>query len=744
MSTRKVSITKRRAVVKAVDDMTDSGYVPPMVPKSDDARTRIYAGIAKNELLAHLSDAQKEVIVNGVIEVPTKGGDAVINQGENGNHFYMIDKGCFNVFLQQAGDRPVLTYRSGDSFGELALLYNAPRAATVLCEEDGTLWALERKAFRYAMQTLGTGNATTGEGFLKTVPLLAPLTDSQRKKLAEVMTEVSYNDGEYVVEKGAIADSLFFVKEGELAATTAEHEQGFRIKQGAVFGESCLEHDAADAMRKANVVAVGKCKVLKLLRDTFLENCGSLENLVANNFKRKVLEGMMIDDTPIFNHLLYEDQELLISKLTETHFDDGKEIISQGGTNDTFYVIKSGEAKVIAGGKEVAVLSGGKFFGERALLKQEAASASIVAKGPLICYLCDRTTFTTVLGPLQEIIDKEVARRDRMAQKQKTQIAWADLETRRLLGCGTFGRVRLVLHKPTGNAYALKGMRKEQIVEMKQQKNIINEKKILVMMDHPLILNLAATYHDNAEVYMLLELALGGELFSLLQKKAPLPDKEAMFYVSQVVTIFAFMQSQKVVYRDLKPENLLIDSKGYIKMIDFGFAKILNEKTWTLCGTPEYLAPEIIKNAGHHFEVDWWCTGILAYECLTGVTPFVCDDQMESYRRIIKCQVKYPKNFSEGSKEFMSKLVVADPKKRFGCLKNGPADIKNLSWFKGLDWKELESKNMPAPWVPPIKSATDDSNFDEFEDEAILQYTQNNFKKDDPQFAEFSDVWVGK
>ena len=105
---------------------------------------------------------------------------------------------------------------------------------------------------------------------------------------------------------------------------------------------------------------------------------------------------------------------------------------------------------------------------------------------------------------------------------------------RRLLGCGTFGRVRLVLHTPTGQAFALKGMRKEQIVEMKQQKNIINEKKILVMMDHPLILNLAATYHDNAEVYMLLELALGGELFSLLQKKAPLPDKEAMFYVSQV------------------------------------------------------------------------------------------------------------------------------------------------------------------------------------------------------------------
>ena len=126
------------------------------------------------------------------------------------------------------------------------------------------------------------------------------------------------------------------------------------------------------------------------------------------------------------------------------------------------------------------------------------------------------------------------------------------------------------------------------------------------------------------------------------------------------------------------------------------------------------------------------------------MTPFVCDDQMESYRRIIKCQVKMPRGFSDGAKELMAKLLVPDPKKRYGCLKNGPADIKNLAWFRGHDWKGMEEKKLKAPHVPAIKSATDDSNFDDFEDEAILQYTQNNFKKGDPQFVEFSDNWVGK
>jgi cGMP-dependent protein kinase len=751
---RRVSKTVRRIAVRAEtqDDMTEENFAPSTTEKTSEQTTRIMAGIDLNELLSGLSEVQKQFVVGAMIEVQCESDDVIISQGEDGDHFYMVDSGTYEVFLKQAEEnKPVATYESGKSFGELALLYNSPRAATIKCKEAGVLWALERKAFRHVMVNTGAGDLKNkAENFLKTVEILSPLTDAQRASLANCMEELSFNDGEYVVEMGDVADALYFVKEGELVCHTGgqgEDKDKIRLKQGAVFGESCLEPTAQDAVRKANVVAVGKVKILKLTRAAFLEQLGDLSDVVADNFKRKVLDGMMIDGTPIFSKLAVEDQVKFMSSLTEQHFDDGVCIIEQGKDNNVFYVMKGGTVSVLQdqGGspKELAQLTAGQFFGERALLKDEPANATIKAQGAVTCYICSRESFTSILGPLQDLIDAEVKRRERAAEvSKKPQPKWEDLELRRILGVGTFGRVKLVLHKPSDTAYALKCMRKQQVVATKQQSHVLNEKRILAAMDHPFILRLVSTYQDEGELYMLMELGLGGELFSLLAKKAPLRDEHARFYSASVVSIFAYMHGLKVVYRDLKPENLLLDEKGYLKMVDFGFAKVVQDRTWTLCGTPEYLAPEIILNKGHAFGADWWCVGILTYECLTGTTPFVSNDPMEGYRKIIKCRVPWPANFSALAKDFMDRLIVVDPQRRLGCLKNGPAGVKEHQWFNGLDWKGLEAKKLPTPHTPKIKSQLDDSNFDEYEDEGIANYPDADFPKD--MFIDFAETWVGK
>jgi len=747
---RRVSKTVRRIAVRAEtqDDMSEENFEPTTTQKTPEQTDRIMIGIDQNELLSGLSAEQKKFVLGAMIEVSCDAEDVIISQGEDGDHFYLVDSGAYQVFLKQAEDgKPVATYESGKSFGELALLYNSPRAATITCKTAGTLWALERKAFRHVMVNTGAGDLKAkAENFLKTVEILSQLTDSQRASLASVMEELTFSDGEYVVEMGEVADALYFVKQGELVCHTGgggEDKDKIRLKQGAVFGESCLEPTAKDAVRKANVVAVGDCTILKLTRTTFLEQLGDLADIVAENFKHKVLEGMMIDGTPIFTKLPSEDQTKFMDSLTEKNFEEGTVIITQGNDNNTFYIIKSGTVTVAQSDMEIAQLNAGQFFGERALLKDEPANASIQAKGLVTCYVCTREAFTAVVGPLQALIDAEVTRRDRAAETAKVpQPKWADLELRRILGVGTFGRVKLVLHKQTNTSYALKCMRKQQVVATKQQSHVLNEKRILAAMDHPFILRLVATYQDEGELYMLLELGLGGELFSLLAKKAPLPDAQARFYSSQVVSIFAYMHGLKVVYRDLKPENLLLDEKGYLKMVDFGFAKVVQDRTWTLCGTPEYLAPEIILNKGHAFGADWWCVGILTYECLTGTTPFVSNDPMEGYRKIIKCRVPWPANFTALAKDFMDRLIVVDPARRLGCLKNGPAGVKEHPWFNGLSWKELEAKSIQPPHVPKIKNHLDDSNFDEYEDEGLQNYPDSDFPKD--MFNDFAETWVGK
>merc|ERR1719284_1488990 len=284
------------------------------------------------------------------------------------------------------------------------------------------------------------------------------------------------------------------------------------------------------------------------------------------------------------------------------------------------------------------------------------------------------------------------------------------------LGTGAFGRVRFVTHKASGNFYALKTLKKAAIIKMKQVDHIISEKTFLVTLKHPFIVNMYGSFHDSRYIYMLLEYIVGGEFFTHLRKEGRFDNDQSCFYASQISAIFEYCHSQNIVYRDLKPENILINADGYVKLTDFGFAKVIEHRTYTLCGTPEYIAPEVLLNKGHGKPVDWWTLGILVYEMIVGYPPFVDEDPMGIYQKILSGKIVFPKVFNKEAKGLVKKLLTADLGKRYGNLKNGVDDIKEHKWFKQIDWMALYEKKVQTPFKPKVKSEEDTSMFDDYPD----------------------------
>jgi serine/threonine protein kinase len=210
---------------------------------------------------------------------------------------------------------------------------------------------------------------------------------------------------------------------------------------------------------------------------------------------------------------------------------------------------------------------------------------------------------------------------------------------------------------------------------------------------------------DDKHLYMVMDYIAGGELFTYLKQEAKIDHLHARFYVAQIVSIFEYLHKKDIIYRDLKPENLLICANGYLKLTDFGFAKICKGRTYTLCGTPEYLCPEILLNKGHGKPVDWWTLGIIIYEMIAGIDPFTDDDPMEIYQKILKGRLKFPRDFDKNAKSLVKHLLAADVSKRYGCMKNGADDVKNHRWFDGLEWNKLMEQQIKAPYIPTIKYA---------------------------------------
>lgn len=311
----------------------------------------------------------------------------------------------------------------------------------------------------------------------------------------------------------------------------------------------------------------------------------------------------------------------------------------------------------------------------------------------------------------------------------KSSISLKDFKIIKTIGKGSFGKVLLVYNKNTDHYYAMKILQKEFIKKEHQINHTKTEREILEKINHPFIIKLSYAFQTDENLYMLTEFMPGGELFYHLHKEDYFSEERTKFYVCELILALSHLHKHRIIYRDLKPENILLDDEGHIKLTDFGLSKILRKersaslcgckteeiehlsKTYTVCGTPEYLAPEILIGKGYDKSVDWWSLGVVMYEMLVGYSPFKDTKGKLDVKNYIK-KIFHHRNISKVAFDLIKQLLETNPEKRLGYGFDDALEIKNHPFFEGVNWDDIYNKKVTPLFKPNIKNKSDVSNFD--------------------------------
>ncbi|KAJ8356693.1 hypothetical protein SKAU_G00194870 [Synaphobranchus kaupii] len=597
-------VRKSRAAVIAPEPLPeDLEITEAQVKKTISETSLIVKAIQKNDFLSRLDDEQITMMVDLLVAIDKNPGEVVITEGSEGDSMYIVAAGELRV--TQAG-RDLRMLNSGDVFGELAILYNCKRTASVQALTKVRLWRIERQTYRTIMTNKSKKKREQIIGFLKTARTLKDLSDVQLSKIIDSMEEVKFQNKDVIVREGTEGNTFYIILKGEVQVTKKVngHQREIRkMGKGEHFGELAL---IREMLRTATCTAVGQVTCFSIDKEVFEETIP--------------IEHLELPDDSVF-----EDRTVLEKKSHRTSL-QLKDLIP-------------------------VLYQEGRYQGEPVTL-----------------------------------------------------------------GVGGFGRVELVTTLHHGKYYALKRVSKKHIVAKRQEEHVKFEKRILLEIQSDFIVRLHAAFKDTRYIYMIMEFCSGGELWTKLKEIGRFDEPIAVFCAACVVEAYAYLHKKGIMYRDLKPENLMLDKRGYVKLVDFGFAKDLvkGDKTYSFLGTPEYMAPEIIQNQGHDFAADFWSLGILVYELLAGSPPFSSSEPQKIYAKILDGVMKFPPYMGEGAKSLISKLCRPRPGQRLGNTKNGIKDVRHHRWFSSVNWHKLRVGQVEAPTLRLIRKGPCYINFDGF------------------------------
>eukprot|EP00929_Paragymnodinium_shiwhaense_P076913 TRINITY_DN39597_c0_g1_i1.p1 TRINITY_DN39597_c0_g1~~TRINITY_DN39597_c0_g1_i1.p1 ORF type:complete len:1052 (-),score=172.76 TRINITY_DN39597_c0_g1_i1:53-3208(-) len=545
---------------------------------------------------------------------------------------------------------------------------------------------------------------------------LIELSEEHLDEIAKCAVRCEVDVGKALVIRGEMGNAFYVIEEGMFEVVKdpdpndpCKNVDGVatsKLRIGDSFGELSLLYDSPV---DHTVVASSKSSVwlieLQQWRQVFKHRTTNrLRNYVT------IIEQIEELSKEVSGHL-----SELAEALEEIYLLSGEVLTTRGDAGDTMYILFEGACKVLEDGSSgTTVTKQGSYFGIEALLREEPYQSTIVVKSEKATVLAlDRVTLDLVahgefgLGKqTSESVAARLRQRRHRTHKQSCELDAIPFDRLRrvgILGTGSFSTVTLEEDESTHQLYAMKRMAKKALVGIEDK--VISEKNAMLQMSSDFVVSLVRTYQDKSSVYFLMRPALGGELFELYTTKTGLfgSQKHAAFYTVCIALGLDHMHGKKIIHRDIKLENILLDSRGYAQITDLGLAKTVVGKTYTVCGTADYFAPETLRQVGHNRAVDWWALGIMVFVMMAGRTPFDADEVMQTYRSIVKGFKKehFPDSFPANVVDIIKSLCKKKPEDRIAMLPGGARNLREHPWLQRLtDWDAIQQRTHEAPYQP--------------------------------------------
>ena len=533
-----------------------------------------------------------------------------------------------------------------------------------------------------------------------------------KKRLIIVISGSIYENGNIVAEKGKILGEEIF-----------QDYNNKNISDEMIAYPDCISLEASiDDLAKVMKIDLNKEKPYNILR-------------YINKLKKSYL----------FKNLSENTLEAIAKNMKKEKFNKGDKIIEEGTYGNTFYLISKGKVSISKEGKHLRILDQGECLGEKSLLSDDSLrTATATAEEKVICYVIYKKEFDMILSDsnTREYLLKKLA-------LQNTDIQLNDLYYIKFLGKGKFGSVSLVHNKQ--NIYAIKAISIKMVEKEKMLwKYFVNERNIMLSLDHPFIVKMVKSLRNSKYCFILMEFVNELNLDDhLSQKRTKRNLYETQFYIGSILLMLDYLQKKYIAHRDIKPSNIMIDVNGYLKMIDFGTAKILKDYTSTIIGTPHYIAPEILQGKGYSLSCDFWSLGICMFEIFYGIYPFGnnANEVIDIYKEVLKKNLVFP---SENNKyatvnSFIRVLLSKKVNERLCNV----SKLKQKPFFEGFEFNKLNDFQLEPPYKPNkndltkfLKNLEPYENIFKDEKESCINSAKKKKNKDDDENSDYDPNWV--